>query len=315
MATIKHDYATCSNMAKSKPEAEPDWDLAGEMCSLSIQVYELEEAMNLDQYGYHLHEFIEDETVGTQCIIAISHEGRLAISFRGTSDFTDALTDALAVKKRWIHGKGWLFFSPRVHFGFLNAYLPVRDRILKSIKELSKKNRRRVHITGHSLGGALATLCAADIRRTLKLPVTMYNYGSPRVGNRKFEKFYNKLVPDTYRFVNDKDAVPTIPKINYHHVGNLCYMDNDGEIKVNPGLATRLFDSIQDSIGFLDFEKLTDHLSSHYRDQLLPFTDKVKPLYGEFKDTVAEVVEKVEETVEEASETVAEVKKKVGKYV
>ena len=38
-------------MGKGKPEAEPDWDLAGEMCSLSIQVYELKEAMSLDQYG------------------------------------------------------------------------------------------------------------------------------------------------------------------------------------------------------------------------------------------------------------------------
>ena len=295
-------------MGGGKPEAEPDWDLAGEMCSLSIQVYELEEAMSLDQYGYHLHEFIEDETVGSQCIIAISQEGRVAISFRGTSDFTDALTDALAIKKRWIHGKGWLFFAPRVHFGFYNAYLPIRDRILKSIKALTKKNRQRIHITGHSLGGALATLCAADIRRTLKLPVTMYNYGSPRVGNKRFEKLYNKLVPDTFRFVNDKDAVPTIPKIGYFHVGNLCYMDNDGEIKVNPGLATKLFDSMQDTLGFMDFEKLTDHLSSHYRDQLLPFTEKVKPLYGEFKDTL-------EETLEDAAEAVSEVKKKVGKYV
>jgi hypothetical protein len=85
-------------------------------------------------------------------------------------------------------------------------------------------------------------------------------------------------------------------------------MDNDGEIKVNPGLATKLFDSMQDTLGFMDFEKLTDHLSSHYRDQLLPFTEKVKPLYGEFKDTL-------EETLEDAAEAVSEVKKKVGKYV
>ena len=124
----------------------------------------------------------------------------------------------------------------------------------------------------------------------------------------KFEKFYNKLVPDTFRFVNDKDAVPTFPKLAYHHVGNLCYMDNDGEIQINPGIAMRIFDSIQDSIGLLDFEKLTDHLSAHYRDQLLPFTDKVKPLYGEIKETI-------KEKIEDVAETVSEVRAKAGKYV
>lgn len=291
-----------------KKEVKPDWDLAGEMCMLSIEVYETQESMNIDQYGYHLHEFIEDDTVGTQVIIAISHEGRVAISFRGTSDFTDALTDVLSIKKRWLHGKGVLFWKPRVHFGFLNAYLPVRKQILSSIKKLTAENRKRIHITGHSLGGALATLCAADIKRTLKLPVTMYNYGSPRVGNKKFKKLYQKLVPDSFRFVNDKDAVPTMPKIAYHHIGNLCYMDNGGEIQINPGFALRVFDSLQDTIGFMDLEKLTDHLSSHYRDQLEPFTKKILPLFGEAMETIEDKVDGLEDVVQD-------IREKVGKYV
>lgn len=42
-----------------------------------------------------------------------------------------------------------------------------------------------VLFTGHSLGGALATLATLDLkRRHPGTKVTMYNYGSPRVGNR-----------------------------------------------------------------------------------------------------------------------------------
>ena len=46
-------------------------------------------------------------------------------------------------------------------------------------------------MTGHSLGGALSTLCAYDCaRRTWRgVPrpaIVHYNYGSPRVGNKAF---------------------------------------------------------------------------------------------------------------------------------
>jgi hypothetical protein len=308
VGTIKHDWAMGVNMAKKNIEVKPDWDLAGEMCMLSIEAYENSDIMNIDQYGFHLHKFIEDTDTDTQAIIAVSHEGKIAISFRGTSDFTDAFTDALAIKKPWIHGKGILFWKPRVHYGFLNAYMPVRNQILQTIKELTSQKPKEIHITGHSLGGALATLCAADIRKTLKLPVRMYNYGSPRVGNKKFKKLYNKLVPDTFRFVNDKDGVPTIPKIAYHHVGNLCYLDDDGEISINPSTAEQIFDAIQDMLGFMDFEALTDHLSNHYRDQLKPMTDKVKPLYGKTKDAI-------EDTIEGVADVVHDIGDKIGKYV
>lgn len=46
-------------------------------------------------------------------------------------------------------------------------------------------------MTGHSLGGALSTLCAFDCarrpwRRAPRPHLVHYNYGSPRVGNKAF---------------------------------------------------------------------------------------------------------------------------------
>jgi predicted lipase len=43
---------------------------------------------------------------------------------------------------------------------------------------------RQVRVTGHSLGGAVATIAALGIQNITKLPVRLANYGSPRVGKR-----------------------------------------------------------------------------------------------------------------------------------
>ena len=41
----------------------------------------------------------------------------------------------------------------------------------------------RILVTGHSLGGALATLAATELRQTYGGSVNLINFGSPRVGN------------------------------------------------------------------------------------------------------------------------------------
>ena len=58
----------------------------------------------------------------------------------------------------------------------------------------------QVRITGHSLGGALATLAAYDIAAaaekqcTCRVHTTVYTFGAPRVGNHAFAKEYRAKV-------------------------------------------------------------------------------------------------------------------------
>jgi lipase (class 3) len=56
-------------------------------------------------------------------------------------------------------------------------------------------------ICGHSLGGTLATMLALDVaaNTNFKNP-TIYNYASPRMGDRLFASTYNQVVANTYRY-------------------------------------------------------------------------------------------------------------------
>ena len=70
-------------------------------------------------------------------------------------------------------------------------------------------------VTGHSLGGALATIAAVDLKVALGItnPLSLYTFGQPRVGNAAFSDYVMKtLGPDNYvRVTHDNDPVPRMP--------------------------------------------------------------------------------------------------------
>lgn len=105
----------------------------------------------------------------------------------------------------------------QMHRGFTEAYLSVRDDIHRFLKN---SNASQVILTGHSLGGALATLCAVDIQYNFSSAIELYTFGSPRVGNDGFRESFNRRVPDSYRFVYGMDIVPALPRVwqGYRHV-------------------------------------------------------------------------------------------------
>ena len=79
-----------------------------------------------------------------------------------------------------------------VHAGFQRVYMSVREDLLALVEAVLTKRRRKLRITGHSLGGALATLFALDAVTSLASPrdVCVTTFGSPRVGNRAFAALY-----------------------------------------------------------------------------------------------------------------------------
>lgn len=83
----------------------------------------------------------------------------------------------------------------QVHSGFLKSYLSLRDSALVAIKTAQVRCAAcRIHVTGHSLGGAQAVLCAADLTlQGIKVDHVL-TYGCPRVGDPHFVEWWDKAV-------------------------------------------------------------------------------------------------------------------------
>lgn len=115
-----------------------------------------------------------------------------------------------------------------VHTGFLEAYLVVREMVLE-ITRLHMNEFKRIIFTGHSLGGAIATLAAVDFvyhNRDQQEKVNCVTFGSPRVGNRVFAQGFYRLVKRRIRVTHGDDPVAWYPRPwlswrngGYHHVG------------------------------------------------------------------------------------------------
>ena len=63
------------------------------------------------------------------------------------------------------------------------------------------------------------------------MEVDCITFGSPRVGNPKFAKYFNKVINRSYRFVNDNDPIPCLPTAwRYKHVKGCKWLHHD-EVK------------------------------------------------------------------------------------
>ncbi|KMS95704.1 hypothetical protein BVRB_005760 [Beta vulgaris subsp. vulgaris] len=187
--------------------------------------------------------FLDNSTTDTQVAIwRDSMRKRLVVAFRGTeqTSWKDLRTDLMlapaGLNPERIGGN----FKDEVqaHSGFLSAYDSVRTRIMSLIKKAvgfmddaeQPLAKWHVYCTGHSLGGALATLLALELSSTQlaksgATSITMYNFGSPRVGNKRFAEVYNERVKDSWRVVNHRDIIPTVPRLmGYCHVAQPIYL-------------------------------------------------------------------------------------------
>src|SRR5262249_31531377 len=141
-----------------------------------------------------------------------------------------------------------------VHRGFAAALDCVWDRLGARLAGLPAAHR--VWFTGHSLGGALATLAGYLFERT----AGVYTFGSPLVGNQTFAGAFNtRFGIRSVRYVNDHDVVPRVPPEEfgfpfgrYTHVDVLRWIEADGTIRVGASLdPPRFFSAVFGSMSIL----------------------------------------------------------------
>lgn len=231
------------------------------------------------------------DSEGTQAIL-VETDSFYILAFRGTeaTSLNDIKADANAITTKCVT-------AGSVHSGFKNAFETVEADIVNTLNDLEEK--KPLMITGHSLGGALATIAAK--RLSFKNGIgACYTFGSPRVGD---SEWISTIKTPIYRIVNAADAVTMLPpnglfigalssvlgsvpwigptmkkfllaKVNgYMHGGNMRYLTNcpsgdysSVKLLYSVSLIYRLKAFVSGKLPYKKF--LADHSISIYRKKL-----------------------------------------------
>jgi hypothetical protein len=217
------------------------------MASMSQLVYERFEdggktrellVKKLQGGGFELLGEFNDPKTDTQAFL-VSNGEYAVLAFRGTEvkKKADIAIDAKAFKVSVLEG--------RVHGGFLGGYNSVRENILT---ELKKVRALPLYITGHSLGAALATVATNNLENEVidGVPIkdqiaACYTFGSPRVGNKQYDRVFKAPI---YRIVNSTDIVTVVPLLvmGYIHIGDVRFLEPSmGNIRRGIPILRRIF--------------------------------------------------------------------------
>lgn len=141
------------------------------------------------------------------------YKGHAFFLFRGTSYLGDWLSNFNV-------GTSRSFYGQPVHNGFNVAFKSMLCKIQPFVSSLSKSDVHTVHCIGHSLGGALATLCAEYIKSQTAYSPYLYTYGMPRVGCQAFaDMVTSNIKPERiFRVYHRTDIVPCIPFWPFVHI-------------------------------------------------------------------------------------------------
>ena len=192
--------------------------------------------------------------------IAVSEkEKAIAIVFRGAQSRCQALyghgpSVPLSVLSEYVLDK----YNP-VQTYFSDQFQKIwNDMKLDVYSQIDKHPSYELWVTGHCLGGALASLASTHIaveRKTPKNKLILYTFGQPRVGNYNYSLAHDMLVPISFRVVYYGDPVVHVPNCNskvqpgtlsrcqaglgpYHHGKEIFYneMFNNSSYKTCDGL-------------------------------------------------------------------------------
>lgn len=249
-------------------DPEFNYKLAMKLLNLSLEAYREGDAFQDEFEGLNKLAHINDLETDTQLFILTDPEtNNLYIAFRGTSSIQDLFTEVIAFKEKYPKdASNSTLFPTKVHKGSLYAYLRIKGQITEIVrKEYEQHKMAHIYTTGHSQGGAMATICAFDLKREFpEIELIMYNYGSMRTGNYAFARKYNELVPNTYRVVNNEDFSARQPKLLYKHVGKLVFISRN-KLRVNPSRFFQFLENLDNPIGLATGQAVFDHVADKYR--------------------------------------------------
>lgn len=216
----------------------------------------------------------------------------MVLAFRGSQEPQDWMTNlATQLRNFTLQEDGVTALSSykgRVHTGFFLAWAIIEKSVLAQIRKwreeqtIAGKPALPLYVTGHSLGGALATMATAALVESEIDVAGLYTFGQPRVGDRTFVRQLSaSTCGKVFRFVNHNDIVPHVPPPFslwnptrfYGHVGAASYFNGKGVLtaKANYTLGARLTDmalGLAQGITKRGFDHITDHRMEYYISHL-----------------------------------------------
>ena len=206
--------------AASLASSEFTWKAALSTAVCSHLAYEVPQVIVTtarEHFGMQACEFLQ--TDATECFVAATPD-IMIVTFRGTAGLRDWLGNLNAFSTTTSYG--------HPHRGFYFAFQAVKASLEQIIRRIDLAHRKLV-LTGHSLGGALATIAAAEWQASFDIH-SIYTYGQPRVGRTDFATFVQQRYGSKFfRFVNDDDIVPRVPP-GYAHVGKLFHFGPNASV-------------------------------------------------------------------------------------
>ncbi len=187
----------------------------------------------------------------------IEHEDYLCMAFRGTNELADWLDNINAFSTKKLFGE--------FHRGFWNSVEDVWEPINTKFRDLQKQRKRPLFITGHSLGGAMATVAAARFIHEDKPFTSVYTFGQPRVLTRETARIFDMECKSRFfRFHNNNDIVTRVPArlMGYTHIGSYLYISEEGTIHKEAGFWFRFVDYFDGALEALK-EKGIDAIEDH----------------------------------------------------
>jgi triacylglycerol lipase len=204
-------------------EAPADWPAAESLATISSLAYQppVDASESYARLGFKT---IMPVVAGSMVGYILSIDDVTVIAFRGTDTAFDWFTNLDLLDESTPFGP--------IHAGFYNAYQSMKPQI---IKVLGQRNPKRLWITGHSLGGALAVVAAYDLIDKEKRTVDgVMTFGQPMVAKTLLANHLDQILLGKFaHFVNHADIVPRAPP-GFAPCGSLVWFTDAGVLRSPP---------------------------------------------------------------------------------